>query len=214
MKSRIRMRRHRAKNQTSETSTHQQSTDALRNGCVTVPNSSELLRSPDQTRPDQKNTDAGASVSSEPASPASEPTPSPPSKEKIILTYPTVGKGAKEWHLSEGKLREYQEAFPGVDALAECRAALQWCRDNTPKRKTPRGMAAFLTRWLTKAQNSGGARASGAAAPTVDEQERQRRNQEKTRRLREEQSQAQAAPAGPTLMERFNARSADNGRAT
>ena len=39
--------------------------------------------------------------------------------------------------------------------MAELRAARQWCIDNDERRKTPRGMPAFLSRWLAKAQNAG-----------------------------------------------------------
>lgn len=80
-----------------------------------------------------------------------------------LLVFPTVGKGPKEWNLTEAKLAEYQESFPGADVLAECRKARQWCVDNPTKRKTARGLPAFLTRWLGKAQDSG--RAPGAPAP-------------------------------------------------
>lgn len=73
-----------------------------------------------------------------------------------VLTFPTNGTGAKEWHLSAAKLAEYAEAFPGIDVLAECRKALQWIRDNPSKRKTPRGMPAFLGKWLGRAQNDAG----------------------------------------------------------
>jgi len=86
---------------------------------------------------------------SEPDGPASEPD------DRAVLTFPVVGNGAKEWHLRESKVREYAESHPGVDALAECRKARQWCIDNLTKRKTPRGMPAFLSRWLTNAQDRG-----------------------------------------------------------
>jgi hypothetical protein len=94
--------------------------------------------------------------------------------DPVELVYPIVGgkrgKGPTEWPLRQSKLAEYRESFPGVDVLAECRKALQWCRDSPTKRKTFGGMAAFLTRWLSKEQNSGqsGARRneSHGRAPT------------------------------------------------
>ncbi len=48
---------------------------------------------------------------------------------------------------------EYAETYPGIDAAAECRKARQWCIDNPAKRKTAKGMTAFLNRWMQKAQN-------------------------------------------------------------
>jgi hypothetical protein len=73
----------------------------------------------------------------------------------FVMVFPCVGKGPNSWGLSESKLAEYREAFPGVDVLSECRKALQWCVDNPSRRKTARGMPAFLNRWLERAQNSG-----------------------------------------------------------
>lgn len=76
----------------------------------------------------------------------------------VAMTFPVVGQkdAPKEWHLREAKVAEYREAYPGVDVLAECRKALQWARDNQAKRKTARGMPAFLGRWLDRVQNRGG----------------------------------------------------------
>ncbi len=116
---------------------------------------------------------------------ASEPTPSAPGintaaapeepqqrqEDPAALIFPVVGgkrgKGPTEWPLRQSKLAEYAESFPGVDVLAECRKALQWCRDNPAKRKTPSGMSAFLGRWLGKAQN--GARTGRLPAETPPE---------------------------------------------
>lgn len=80
--------------------------------------------------------------------------------ETAVLVFPTVGRGPKEWPLFESKVREYAESYPGVDILAECRKALQWCRDNPTNKKTCRGMPAFLSRWLGRAQD-GGRRGTG-----------------------------------------------------
>lgn len=90
----------------------------------------------------------------------------PTSPPEVVLTFPTVGKGPKEWRLTADKLAEYAASFPGIDALAHCRAALQWCRDNPANRKTARGMAAFLTRWLGREQNR--APPPARAAPGVN----------------------------------------------
>jgi hypothetical protein len=92
--------------------------------------------------------------------PASEQTASP-----TVLTYPCVGKGPKEWALTEAKLAEYAGAFPGIDALSECRKALQWVKDNPANAKTARGLPAFLGRWLGRAQDriGGPAPANGHA---------------------------------------------------
>jgi hypothetical protein len=102
----------------------------------------------------------------EPAPPASEPAGSAPPgvNGATVLVYPIVGKGKKTWTLTTSKLAEYRESYPGVDVEAECRAALQWCRDNPTKRKTAGGMAAFLARWLKKEQNNAARTSSGSAS--------------------------------------------------
>lgn len=77
-----------------------------------------------------------------------------------MMVFPTVGKGGKSWTLSMAKFSEYQDAFPGVAVGSELKSALQWIRDNPTRRKTAKGMPAFLTRWLGKCQN----RVSGGVA--------------------------------------------------
>jgi hypothetical protein len=88
--------------------------------------------------------------------------PVPRAAEPPVLVYPCNGK-PDTWGLTAAKLAEYRESFPKVDAAAECRKALQWCRDNRAKRKTARGMPAFLGRWLAKEQD----RSRGESAPTI-----------------------------------------------
>lgn len=80
-------------------------------------------------------------------------SPPPAATTPAVMVFPCNGPGAREWPLDEAKLAEYRESFPGIDVLAQCRAARQWCIDNPARRKTPRGMPAFLTRWLTREQN-------------------------------------------------------------
>ena len=72
------------------------------------------------------------------------------------MSFLTNGPGPKEWHLHQSKVDEYKESFPGVDVLAECKKARQWCIDNPTKRKTARGMTKFLGGWLAREQNRGG----------------------------------------------------------
>lgn len=81
-----------------------------------------------------------------------------------VLVFPTVGgkrRNGTDWPLSEEKLAEYVESFPGVDVLAELRKARQWCIDTPTKRKTWDGMAKFLSGWLGRVQNEGGSHGRG-----------------------------------------------------
>lgn len=93
--------------------------------------------------------------------------PSGRPQEDAVLLFPCVGTGAKEWPLLPSKLAEYVESFPGVDVLAQCRAARQWLLDNPARRKTFKGMAKFLGGWLGRKQD-GGTPANGKAVRTPE----------------------------------------------
>jgi hypothetical protein len=88
-----------------------------------------------------------------------------PAGDPVVLIFPTVGgkggKGPTEWSLRQSKVAEYAQCFPGIDVMACCRRALQWCRDNEAKRKTLGGMPKFLFNWLSKEQDRGGGYRSG-----------------------------------------------------
>lgn len=115
-----------------------------------------------QDRGGRKSPDQAGSVTGAAApDPAPDQAGAPDSAgDPVVLLFPVVGGkrrgGPAEWPLTATKLAEYVESFPGVDVALEVKMALQWCRDNPTKRKTLRGMPAFLTRWLAKAQNDAG----------------------------------------------------------
>jgi uncharacterized protein YdaU (DUF1376 family) len=73
-----------------------------------------------------------------------------------VLVFPTSGKGAQEWHLRSDQVEQWMESFPAVRVLDECKKAHAWVIANPTKRKTARGMPAFLVRWLSTAQDRGG----------------------------------------------------------
>lgn len=77
----------------------------------------------------------------------------PAVKVEAAMSFPVVGKG--EWLLTAEKVAEWEESFPSMDVIAECRKARQWLLDNPDRRKTERGMPRFLGSWLARAQNSG-----------------------------------------------------------
>lgn len=78
--------------------------------------------------------------------PALAAAPPPPA----VLEFPCTGAVGASWGLTEAKLDEYRESFPGLDVLAEMRNARQWLLDNPTRRKTFRGMPSFLGAWLRK----------------------------------------------------------------
>ncbi len=91
--------------------------------------------------------------------PQSDSKPKPPEPaacggDVALLEFPCVGK-EKSWKLTRAKLQQLQEAFPDLDALAECRKAKGWVEANPQRRKTSRGMMRFLFGWLSRAQDSG-----------------------------------------------------------
>ena len=128
--------------------------NALRN--VTVAPQSDI----EKRREEKRREEYIKGVSKDTCSELCQGKASDPPSEYV---FPTTGKDSKTWALPESKLSEYRDSFPGLDVESELRAARQWCRDNAGKRKTPRGMLAFLTRWLNRAQNTG----RGSGTPKV-----------------------------------------------
>lgn len=84
--------------------------------------------------------------------------------EPAVLTFPTVGMNGASWALTQTQISEWQSAFPGIDILAEARKALAWAHANPGRRKTTRGMPAFLVKWFTRATDSGRARPPTSSA--------------------------------------------------
>lgn len=73
-----------------------------------------------------------------------------------FLEFPVVG-GGQTWGLTESMVSEFDELFPAVDVRREMRAALAWVRANPGRKKTAAGMRRFLTTWLTRTNDRGGA---------------------------------------------------------
>jgi hypothetical protein len=78
---------------------------------------------------------------------ASSPPPDPG-----LLDFECVGD-PKTWTLSRRALADFQDAFPNLDVMAECRRARAWLRSNPGRRKTATGMRRFLNNWLAKSTN-------------------------------------------------------------
>jgi hypothetical protein len=103
------------------------------------------------------------------AQPCSDSCAEPPEAGNSTLEltdyeFPCSGKDAEPWRLPRAKFDEYVGSFPHLDVDAQLRSALQWCRDNPTKRKTPGHMVKFLGNWLARAQDSGRA-GNGKPAP-------------------------------------------------
>lgn len=81
------------------------------------------------------------------------------------MTFPTTGKGGKTWDLLTSHVAEWQETFPSLDVLAECRMALSWVRANPGRAKTVGGMTRFLYKWLARSQDGGRGKGGAAGQP-------------------------------------------------
>jgi hypothetical protein len=86
-----------------------------------------------------------------------------------VISIPLVGGGSHG--VTAERIAYFAEHYPAVDIMAELRTMAVWCDANPTRRKTPRGIAAFVANWLSKAQDRGGSSpipaASGAPIPAV-----------------------------------------------
>lgn len=80
--------------------------------------------------------------------------PSPSDSTPPVAVLPCVGDGPKEYGVTAAQVASWQEAYPGVDVLAEIRKARVWLEARPERRKTFRGMPAFLVGWLNRSQDS------------------------------------------------------------
>lgn len=62
--------------------------------------------------------------------------------------------------VAQAQVDEWQRTYPAVDVLQQLRHMREWCLSNPTKRKTPRGVRTFITGWLGREQDRGGAGAS------------------------------------------------------
>ena len=80
------------------------------------------------------------------AEPQSDSTPA-------IVSIPLVDK--TEFPVTQGMVDDWSTTFPAVDVPQQLREMRAWCVANPTKRKTPRGISAFIVTWLGKEQDSG-----------------------------------------------------------
>lgn len=73
---------------------------------------------------------------------------SPPHVDPF-LTFPTQGK-PDLWVLTVQQVEAWAPLYPGLDLYQECRTALGWAAANPGRRKTAKGMPAFLVNWFSR----------------------------------------------------------------
>ena len=59
------------------------------------------------------------------------------------------------YDVEEHQAQEWKDLFPAVDVMQELRKMKAWCDANPSKRKTKRGVKAFIVKWLMKEQDKG-----------------------------------------------------------
>lgn len=99
----------------------------------------------------------------------SSPEPASPSSgalvEPVVFSLPCVGKGPKDWPITQKMLMEWNEVFPGLDIPAEIKRMRLWLQDNPQKRKSRLGMGRFVSGWLGRTQDRAKHTATSATPP-------------------------------------------------
>lgn len=72
----------------------------------------------------------------------------------VMFTFPCNGM-ISEVQVFSDFVDELARLFPSVDVASQTNKALAWILANPDRRKTARGMRAFLTRWFDRAQTNG-----------------------------------------------------------
>lgn len=75
------------------------------------------------------------------------------SAEPVFIQLPLAG--SKSHPVVVSRLPYYRELYPAVDVEAELRKMVGWLNANPSRRKTARGIEAFINSWLSRAQDSG-----------------------------------------------------------
>lgn len=70
---------------------------------------------------------------------------------RMLLLLPAAD--GSEVPITEADAGVWQSQYPGVDAEAELHKAHAWLDANPRRKKTPRGMRAFVVNWLSRAQD-------------------------------------------------------------
>lgn len=73
------------------------------------------------------------------------------SQSAPVLTLPL--NDGSEYPISQDYVDQMQELYPSVDVMQELRSMKAWCINNPKRRKTSRGITAFIGNWLAKEQN-------------------------------------------------------------
>lgn len=126
------------------TSTKNGTTTSTKNGTTPVP---KLVHEPKKNLKDEPNN----IVCTEPKNDSVPKTNS----ESVVFSIPCTGKNQKEFQVTQTYIDEMAGYYPNVNMELAFKSILAWTLSNPEKRKTHRGLPAFINRWLAKAQDSG-----------------------------------------------------------
>ncbi len=73
--------------------------------------------------------------------------------EPAVITLPL--NDGSEWPVTTEMVTEWSSLYPAVDVMQELRKMRGWLLSKPKNRKTPRGVRAFITTWLSKEQDRG-----------------------------------------------------------
>ena len=78
-----------------------------------------------------------------------------------VISLPTnrFKVSGEEIGFSQAQMDDYAVTFPAVDVPQQFREMRRWLIDNPERRKTAKGMATFVNRWLSKEQDKGNGQA-------------------------------------------------------
>jgi hypothetical protein len=62
---------------------------------------------------------------------------------------------------------EWMNLYPAVDVVQELRSMRGWCLSNPSKRKTKRGIKAFINRWLGRRQDQAPRQQGNSTSPST-----------------------------------------------
>jgi hypothetical protein len=83
--------------------------------------------------------------------------------DPVFISFTLAAKGRHD--VRRSKVDYYRGLFPAADVEQELRKMVGWCDAKPDRKKTKRGIEAFIVRWLSKAQDSGGSRSPASATP-------------------------------------------------
>lgn len=75
----------------------------------------------------------------------------PPAEDKTVISLPL--NDGSEYPITQEQIDKWRELYPAVDVVGQLRKMVGWLDSHKERRKTKRGINAFVTGWLGKEQD-------------------------------------------------------------